>query len=338
MQKHVTWTSVTVTLPWASLVVLAARSSGMYHGRTDYRTATYAAQHPLAPWRTVANDHLGESGELPFAWTEIRQFDDLDWISASAMGLPQIGDHVLIKRPSGYITIETEIMSATWEGPERSWHNLQGTRLSESGPDPIAWVPISFIEQAEPTTTSLVFHDQGADIVDPVLNFGKHRGQRLSTVDAGYLRWLANPGADRGGQAYRVPADISEAAKARLAADSTQTVRLLLSGAEDPKRPTAYVIEHHDDRAVDTAHPSLASALDLLRETFDENGGPDPESDRILIWEVLPSGHRKAVWQFAGWHFSADRFAVGQCALPGQTEDLYTIACREDGDWAEVGS
>lgn len=32
---------------------------------------------------------------------------------------------------------------------------------------------------------------------------------------------------------------------------------------------------------------------------------PDPEDDRVLLWEVSDEG-RKLVWHFSGWHWSFD--------------------------------
>lgn len=98
-----------------------------------------------------------------------------------------------------------------------------------------------------------------------------------------------------------------------------------------------------------TIHASLDGALQRLCEVYpmeprnredDEFHGrppseemvrstPDPEDERILIWEVLPTGHRKVVWGFFGWHWGSDDYACGQCALPGDAEDLYSIAMKE---------
>lgn len=33
---------------------------------------------------------------------------------------------------------------------------------------------------------------------------------------------------------------------------------------------------------------------------------PDPEDDRVVVWEVTPEGHHKAVWHFSGWHWPFD--------------------------------
>lgn len=51
--------------------------------------------------------------------------------------------------------------------------------------------------------------------------------------------------------------------------------------------------------------------------------GPDPEDDRILIWEILPSKHRKVVWHFSGWHWDSSEFSIEQGSLPGDKESLY---------------
>src|SRR3546814_19185028 len=73
--------------------------------------------------------------------------------------------------------------------------------------------------------------------------------------------------------------------------------------------------------------PSLEESLAFLAAEFpiiekNDFGGPsgklirstpDPEDDKILIWEVLPTGHRKVVWGFFGWHHSSasDIYACG---------------------------
>jgi hypothetical protein len=98
-----------------------------------------------------------------------------------------------------------------------------------------------------------------------------------------------------------------------------------------------------------TIHPSLDEALAMLAEQYPivpedqeeaefhgrEPGSvmvrltPDPEDDRILIWEVLPSGHRKVVWAFSGWHWNDEDHACGQGTLPGDDDTLYGIAIRD---------
>lgn len=118
--------------------------------------------------------------------------------------------------------------------------------------------------------------------------------------------------------------------------------RRVLSGADRPGEHTLYVFECDGDMhsasgtfAFDlTVHASLDAAFAILEaeypRTRDDPGQfretPDPEDDRILLWEVLPSGHRKVVWAFTGWHHSSDEFACGQGRIPGDPKDLYDLA------------
>lgn len=58
---------------------------------------------------------------------------------------------------------------------------------------------------------------------------------------------------------------------------------------------------------------------------------PDPEDDRILIWELAPEKIGKVVWHFSGWHWSSDanEFVGGplpQGKLPGFDKTLYELA------------
>ncbi len=69
-----------------------------------------------------------------------------------------------------------------------------------------------------------------------------------------------------------------------------------------------YIIERFGDISGITNHATLTDALIYLDKEFpkDEDGhrnSPDPEDDRILIWKVLPTGHKKLVWHFSGWHW-----------------------------------
>ena len=50
---------------------------------------------------------------------------------------------------------------------------------------------------------------------------------------------------------------------------------------------------------------------------------PDPEDDRILIWEILPSGHKKVVWNFNGWHWDQDEFGLDQGKYIGHKKSVY---------------
>lgn len=43
--------------------------------------------------------------------------------------------------------------------------------------------------------------------------------------------------------------------------------------------------------------------LEVALTWIEENIDPDCEDDRIVIYEVFSSGHRKPVWHFSGWHW-----------------------------------
>lgn len=198
----------------------------------------------------------------------------------------------------------------------------------------------------------------------PVLQFGRHRGSTVDEVPEDYVLWLADPAREipspprpgrRGGGHKPLPKDVVAAARARADVIREQKRlrdlgRTLLGGGTHDGPDPVYVIECEGDMhslsgtfAFDlTTHPTLDAALALLSAeycTIQEDDGdgdvemvrqsPDPEDDRIIVWEVLPSGHRKAVWGFFGWHHSADDFACGQGTLPGDDEPLSAIAMRE---------
>jgi len=226
-----------------------------------------------------------------------------------------------------------------------------------------------------------------------LLPFGKYRGQPLESVPASYLYWLANPlvmdketGAWR---EYAIPEEIRSEAKRLL--DAIEYPKNRLAGMPGDK--TEYILEaSSSSRTIHKVFQSLDEALEekkhypqcLLWEvlpsghkklcesqivvtlegdiaarhglamfgqgvwqTFDtleealaaiealvveEEDGEriitaDPEDDRIIVWEVLPSGHKKAVWQFCGWHYDMDEFwGLGQGALPGHEMSLYEEA------------
>jgi hypothetical protein len=87
---------------------------------------------------------------------------------------------------------------------------------------------------------------------------------------------------------------------------------------------------------------TLEDALGFLRSEWGDQttGGfsdeeliwdtPDPEDDRIVIWEVAPP-YMRAVWHFSGWHWEYDASdLVGgpleQGVLPGHDRSLYELA------------
>jgi uncharacterized protein (DUF3820 family) len=161
------------------------------------------------------------------------------------------------------------------------------------------------------------------------LTFGKYKGEELSSVPTEYLHWLADPKL-KDGSVFNVADDIKQEAKHILANKTYSEDRL----AGKPDAATIYVIERLGDISGMTFHDSLKDAITHLEDSYplsvDGRFTPDPEDDRILIWEVLPSGHKKVVWHFSGWHWDADEFyELPQGKLNGDTDSLYHIACIE---------
>lgn len=196
------------------------------------------------------------------------------------------------------------------------------------------------------------------DDADMTIDFGRHRGQQLDTLPDHYLAWLADPARETPApdKAHKpLPPVLVAYARGRHARAELEKAReafalRCLGGHPHHYDQPIYVIECDGDcysrsgqYAIDNQwFPSLDEALAYLASEFplepDENNPgqmvrqtPDPEDDSILVWEVLPSGHRKTVWGFYGWHWpSAEEHSVhSNCALPGDEESLYTIACRD---------
>ena len=177
--------------------------------------------------------------------------------------------------------------------------------------------------------------------INEVLNFGRYKGRTLSSTPMDYIRWLANPGTDRKGNAYNVPADISAIAQGIIDVDNTELTKALLVGKTGIAEDTVYVIERLGDLEGETVHESLDAAFAYLaleypiemqtdwgEEVGEGRSTPDPEDDRILIWEILPTGHKKVVGHFSGWHWNAEEFGLPQMTLPGDEDTLYAIAMK----------
>lgn len=168
-----------------------------------------------------------------------------------------------------------------------------------------------------------------------VLKFGRHKGRTLCTAPTDYVRFLANPGEN-----YKIPQDVQNAAK-ELLDNNGELGEYLLSGQTGVTDETIYVIEREGDLEDITVHKSRDAAIEFLAleypiEEQEDFGGdkhiarstPDPEDDRILIWEVLASGHKKVVGHFSGWHWDSEKFGIEQITLPGDEDTLYSLAMR----------
>lgn len=165
---------------------------------------------------------------------------------------------------------------------------------------------------------------------ETIINFGKHKGARLRDLPEQYRSWLIEPKL-KDGTFFAVPEEIRE--YLRQEKEVQQEAERRLRG--EPGASLIYVIERLGDIDGITAHHSLGAALDRLlieypreHDPDDCRRTPDPEDDRILIWEILHSGHKKVVWHFSGWHWSHDEYGA-QGALPGDNESLYSIACSD---------
>jgi hypothetical protein len=91
---------------------------------------------------------------------------------------------------------------------------------------------------------------------------------------------------------------------------------------------TEYIIECLGDLDDAQVFSNKLAALEYLKRAY---GYPDPEDDRILIWEVLPSGHKKVVWHFSGWHWDANEFyELEQGCYINEERCVYAISNDDD--------
>lgn len=68
---------------------------------------------------------------------------------------------------------------------------------------------------------------------------------------------------------------------------------------------------------------SLNEALIYLKETY---GYTDPEDNRMIVNEVLSSGHKKVVWHFSGWHWDSNEYRIPQGKYIGEEKSVYEIS------------
>lgn len=194
------------------------------------------------------------------------------------------------------------------------------------------------------------------------LRFGAHKGKLVSECPDDYVLWLADVKHDRPagteigrsvGTARGLPrAIVIEARRLEKGIRAKRERKTLIADLKRGKphdRPhPLYLIECDGDMhsasgdfVFDaTVHDSLEDALATIAAEYprspetsthptietDAPPTPDQEDDRIIVWEILPTGHSRAVWGFFGYHWSADEFHCGQGTLPGDDVDLYTLA------------
>ena len=169
-----------------------------------------------------------------------------------------------------------------------------------------------------------------------VINFGKHKGKEVKDLPIDYLRWLQEPVIiDRQTKArtiFEVPSEIK--AEAEKIVNAFEYAEKRLVGMSSDK--TDYIAEGMGDIRIPVKNfDTLESALIFLESLGerDEDGkyipAFDPEDDRVLVWEILPSGHKKVVWHFSGWHWDSEEFGFPQGAFIGHEKDVYS-ECMED--------
>ena len=137
-----------------------------------------------------------------------------------------------------------------------------------------------------------------------IINFGKYKGKDVKKLPVEYLHWLQNPIIREKGKAdilFNVPETIKEESKKII--ENIDYASKRNGGAVSTN--TDYIIVGMGDLNFIHCFPSVEHALDWLQKTHE---WIDPEDDRVLIWEVLSSGHKKVVWHFSGWHWSYDEF------------------------------
>ncbi len=194
-------------------------------------------------------------------------------------------------------------------------------------------------------------------MTSPVLNFGRFKGMTVDKItDDYYIEWLSNPYRKIKDKPFNIDNDIFEAAKEILAVrhelkERQKLAARIMGGHKTGYDQNIFIIEMEGDchsksgtyildnqifKSLDLALEAMAEEYPIEKNNAWEDEqpimvrqAPDPEDDKITIWEVTPEGFRRPVWLFAGWHHSADDYACGQGKLPGDEEDLYSIACRD---------
>ena len=187
------------------------------------------------------------------------------------------------------------------------------------------------------------------------LDFGKHKGEELddiAKIDKRYIEWLAthNKSVCPDKIPFMVPENIEKEAE-RLLGEIEYPEKRFYAGIEG--ETIEYFIEAGEfeffDKEIGTsssnfiisedlagAFLSLENALDWLKEWLTNNGEDEPylsEHSCIVIWEVLPSGHRKVVWgAWHSWYCYYDAY-FEQGILPGYDRSLYDLSHEYEDEW-----
>jgi hypothetical protein len=178
------------------------------------------------------------------------------------------------------------------------------------------------------------------------LTFGKYRGQEIRFIqDESYIRYLAYNNQSPT-KTFNVPKDIEEEAL-KILEEKKKPLLRFYKGIESDK--IEYYIEFSGDEETHNdgykkLDYTLAGPFNKLEEIFwylkdkcyttDEEAKKvvaciDPEDPAIYVWEILPSGHRKIVWAYMGWHHEHMMDLLDQGKFPGHEENLYAETMKE---------
>lgn len=197
--------------------------------------------------------------------------------------------------------------------------------------------------------TDTIAAKEAAKAAQVVIPFGVHKGKTLGEAPNSYVEWLAGdyahgapPNRPTMIGDFKVPARISRAA-ALVANEAFNVAHDAIRAKVDEAyktiqghvlpQATTYVAEYKGaildyrlKHSNPTAwlHASLDEALAWIAESFE---GPERHSDlqpedRILVWEVLPTGHKKVVWHASGERYDRAAQPIPQGALPGHETSL----------------
>ncbi len=187
-------------------------------------------------------------------------------------------------------------------------------------------------------------------MTDPIINFGRNEGIPISQItDQSFLAWMADPkrtvGKDK--QSFAIDDDLFNAAvsmreKFIAAEDLRLLAQRIMGGHPTGYENNVFIIQMEGDSRSkngsyvldNTIHQTLDEALEALAVEYPiENNvrqTPGAEDDQIIVWEVTPEGFRKPAWVFAGYYFGSDHYACGLGKLPGDEQDLMSLAFAND--------
>jgi len=135
---------------------------------------------------------------------------------------------------------------------------------------------------------------------DPVITFGKHKGRRVSEVPLSYARWLSfGEHTFKDGTKFTIDKEIAEAADERIKEKSYPEKRLM--GAQSDN--TEFIVQYHNsEEPTYYVYNNFSDAFKFVTK----NCNLEDDRIRILVWEVLPAGHKKCVMRYSGPNWSGD--------------------------------